>query len=239
VKPLTFGSLFAGIGGFDLGLERAGLVCKWQVEIDDFCNKVLAKHWPNVMRFQDVRQVGRKNLESVDVICGGFPCQDISDAGKRGGLDGARSGLWFEYYRIIREIRPRYALVENVSAITKRGLGTVLGNLAELRYDCEWYRLPAFAVGAPHQRNRMFILAYADSVRRTRRQVEADAKISLSSVARGSWSTEPPPVRMAYGLPSELDEADRRRRLKALGNAVVPQIAEALGLRILQLERSK
>src|SRR4051812_10602658 len=130
MKPLTFGSLFAGIGGIDLGLERAGMQCKWQVEINDYATRVLAKHWPDVHRERDVRACGAHNLTTVDLICGGFPCQDISYAGKGAGLAGRRSGLWFEYARIIRELEPRYVLVENVAALLDRGMGDVLGSLA-------------------------------------------------------------------------------------------------------------
>src|SRR5690606_2479372 len=115
---MTFGSLFAGIGGFDLGFERAGLQCKWQVEIDPYCQKVLAKHWPGVLRWDDVKTFARDCVaERVDVICGGFPCQDISNAGLKAGIDGERSGLWSEYVRIIRVLRPKYVVVENVAAI--------------------------------------------------------------------------------------------------------------------------
>jgi site-specific DNA-cytosine methylase len=127
VSAFTFGSLFAGIGGMDLGLERAGLTCRWQVEIDPYCRKVLAKHWPDVPKLEDVRDAGAHNLQPVGLIAGGFPCQDISNAGKRAGIDGERSGLWSEYARIIRELRPRYVLVENVSALLARGFERVLG----------------------------------------------------------------------------------------------------------------
>ena len=106
-EPLTFGSLFAGIGGFDLGFERAGMVCKWQVEIDDYANRVLRKHWPDVRRWPDVRTWPQQDTEPVDVICGGFPCQDISYAGRGAGLEGERSGLFFESVRVVRELRPR------------------------------------------------------------------------------------------------------------------------------------
>ena len=114
---LTFGSLFAGIGGFDLGFERAGMACKWQVEIDDYANRVLKKHWPDVHRERDIRQCGKHNLEPVDVICGGFPCQDISYAGLGAGLDGERSGLFFEAVRVVRELRPQIVVLENVAAL--------------------------------------------------------------------------------------------------------------------------
>lgn len=154
----TFGSLFAGIGGFDLGFERAGLKCLWQVEKDKYCLKILEKHWPNVQRFDDILTL--KNPPYVDVICGGFPCQDISNAGKRKGIKGERSGLWTEMLRIICEVRPKYIVVENVAALINRGLSTVLGELAESGYDAEWQVLSAAAFGAPHLRERVFIVAY-------------------------------------------------------------------------------
>jgi len=156
---MTFGSLFAGIGGLDLGLERAGMACKWQVEIDDYATRVLAKHWPDVHRERDVRTCGAANLAPVDLICGGFPCQDISIAGAKAGIDGAKSGLWREFARLISELRPRYVLVENVSALLSRGMGRVLGDLAAIGYDAEWSTLQACALGAPHPRERMFIVA--------------------------------------------------------------------------------
>lgn len=158
---ITFGSLFAGIGGIDLGLERAGMVCKWQVEIDPFCQKVLQRHWPNVTRYSDVRECGKHNLEPVDLICGGFPCQDVSIAGERKGLEGERSTLWSEYARIIYELKPRWIVAENVrgllSANDGRFFGTVLEDLARRGYDAEWQLLPANLLGAPHERERMFI----------------------------------------------------------------------------------
>jgi DNA (cytosine-5)-methyltransferase 1 len=157
---LTFGSLFAGIGGFDLGFERAGFQCKWQVEIDTYATKILERHWPDVHRERDIRQCGRHNLERVDCIIGGFPCQDISYAGKRAGLDGARSGLWYEFARIVCELEPRIVCVENVSALLTRGLDQVLGTLASFGFDAQWHCIPAAAVGAPHIRDRVFILAY-------------------------------------------------------------------------------
>ena len=161
-KPLTFGSLFAGIGGFDLGLERAGMVCKWQVEIDDYATRVLEKHWPAVRRWNDVRTFPPEGVWNVDVICGGFPCQDISVAGKGAGLAGARSGLWYEFARIVGELRPRYVIVENVAALLTRGMDAVLGTLSTLGYDAEWHVIPASAVGAPHRRERVWIVAYAN-----------------------------------------------------------------------------
>jgi DNA (cytosine-5)-methyltransferase 1 len=175
---VTFGSLFAGIGGFDLGLERAGMVCKWQVEIDPYARAVLNKHWPEVPKHDDVRTFPPKEGEwGVDVICGGFPCQDISIAGKGAGLAGARSGLWYEYARIIGELRPRYVIVENVAALLTRGADVVLGTLASLGYDAEWHVIPASAVGAPHRRDRLWIIAFrnADGQRETSHGI-SDAK---------------------------------------------------------------
>ena len=161
VSP-TFGSLFAGIGGFDLGFERAGFECRWQVEIDDYATKILEKHWPKVHRERDIRECNANNLERVDCIIGGFPCQDISYAGRGAGLDGERSGLFFEAIRLVRELQPRAIVLENVAALLTRGLDRVLGTLAEIGYDAEWHCIPAAAVGAPHIRDRVFVLAYAE-----------------------------------------------------------------------------
>lgn len=163
---MRFGSLFAGIGGFDLGLERAGMECAWQVEIDEYCRRVLAKHWPDVPRWDDVRTFPPKCRDwGVDLICGGFPCQDISAAGHGTGLDGERSGLWAEYRRCLRELRPRYVVVENSPALTFRGLDRVLGDLASLGFDAEWNCIPAETFGAPHERDRIWIIAHASGER--------------------------------------------------------------------------
>ena len=158
--------LFSGIGGFSLGLERAGgfetvAFC----EIEPYCRKVLAKNWPHVKQYDDVRTLTADTLArdgiAVDVICGGFPCQDISVAGRGAGLAGERSGLWREYARLIGELRPRFVIVENVAALLSRGLGDVLRDLAALGYDAEWHCIPAAAVGAPHRRDRLWIVANA------------------------------------------------------------------------------
>ena len=230
---MTFGSLFAGIGGFDLGLERAGMECKWQVEIDPFCRKVLQKHWPEVPKYEDVRKVGKHNLEPVDLICGGFPCQDISNAGTRLGLGGERSGLWSEFYRLICDLRPNYVVVENVSALLVRGFGVVLGNLASVGYDSEWQCLPAAYFGAPHPRDRIFIVAYTNGKRRQGPQIFTDTRLSMPKKPCGPWSTKPPVLRMADGVSVELDE------LKALGNSIVPQIVEYIGTNIINANKSQ
>jgi DNA (cytosine-5)-methyltransferase 1 len=225
---MTFGSLFTGIGGMDLGLERAGMECRWQVEIDPFCQKVLAKHWPNVPKYGDIREVTGIELSTVDVIAGGFPCQDVSHAGKRKGIDGERSGLWSEFRRIICLLRPRFVLVENVTGLLDRGMGRVLGDLAELGFDAEWTVLSACRFGAPHPRERVFILAYpqgfgSGQLRRLQCTKESAPKRDLH------WAQpEPPCERVAYGIP------DRLHKLTALGNAVVPQVAEWIGRRIIE-----
>ncbi len=190
--PLTFGSLFAGIGGIDLGLERAGMRCAWQVEIDDYAQKILAKHWPDVARFRDVRDCGKHNLTPVDLVAGGFPCQDISAAGKRVGITGERSGLWKEFFRIICELRPRFVLVENVAALLYRGIDTVLADLASCGYDAQWQVLPAAAFGAPHIRERVFIVAYPGCDRRDGRQHEQEYPHLASQANTGTHGKEGP-----------------------------------------------
>ena len=237
---MRVGSLFSGIGGLELGLERAGMEVVWQVERDAYCRRVLAKHWPDVTRYEDVHDVGRSNLASVDLICGGFPCQDISAAGNGAGIiKGNRSGLWYEFARIIRELRPRYVVVENVPAITSRGLGIVLGDLADAGYDAEWGCVSAAAVGAPHLRKRIFIVAHTESAGREARGGDglgdADGSRGDQGLATGPceevgrwWAVEPDLGRVAHGVPARVD------RLRALGNAVVPQVAKWIGQRIQQ-----
>lgn len=156
----TTGSLFTGIGGIDLGLEQAGCgTTMWQVELDAYCRRVLERHWPLSERHTDVRTVGKQNLSRVDLLCGGFPCQDTSLAGKRKGLRGKRSGLWFENRRIIQELEPRAVVIENVLGLRTAGLPRVLADLARLGFDAEWSDLAAVDVGAPHIRRRLFIVA--------------------------------------------------------------------------------
>lgn len=238
---MRFGSLFSGIGGLDLGLERAGMSCSWQVEIDDYANRVLAKHWPDIARFNDVRRVGRYNLEAVDVIAGGFPCQDVSVAGTGKGLEGDRSGLWREYLRIICDLRPRFIVVENVAALLARGAGRVLADLASIGYDAEWQTVQASDVGAPHTRARLFIVAYTNSF---------NGEAGLGPVANRQaqiftggnrqrfpiWlQTTDQFVGVDDGLSAEL----YRGRGKAIGNAVVPQVAEFIGRSIMRYARGQ
>lgn len=156
----TVGSLFSGIGGLELGLEMCGVgPVLWQAECDPYALAVLEHHWPAVKRYNDVREIDER-AERPDIICGGFPCQDVSPAGTRDGIDGARSGLWTEFARILRVLRPAVAFVENSSGLAARGMGRVLGDLAEIGFDAEWTMLRAADVGAPQLRERVFILAH-------------------------------------------------------------------------------
>jgi DNA (cytosine-5)-methyltransferase 1 len=161
--PLTFGSLFSGIGGFDLGFQRAGMKCLFQVEIDEKCQGVLSRHWPDVEKHRDVKAVGKHNLTAVDVICGGFPCQDLSVAGKRAGLAGERSGLWHEFHRIIAELRPRWVVIENVPGLLSSNAGrdfaVVLRGLVECGYGVSWRVLDAQYFGVAQRRRRVFVVA--------------------------------------------------------------------------------
>ena len=274
---LTIGSLFSGIGGFELGLEHTGgFKTLWQCEKDAFCLKVLAKHWPDVKRFTDIKEM-KEDIPYVDVICGGFPCQPVSCAGKRKGAQDER-WLWPEFYRIVCQVKPRWVLVENVpgllSADSGRLFAGILRDLSSSGYDAEWNIVSAAGVGAPHLRKRVFIMAYSDrqpseipirNVGREQALVEtergeqelgcagdtsreiADSKSIrcgggqiISEAARkrwgicaegdNSWSTEPDVGRVANGVPARVD------RLRALGNAIVPQCAEFVGRCILEAE---
>ena len=181
--------LFSGIGGFSLGLERSGgfetvAFC----EIEPYCRKVLARHWPQVPCYDDIRSLTGDTLRrdgiAVDAICGGFPCQDLSYAGKRAGLEGARSGLWSEYARLIGELRPRVVIVENVPGLLSLGMGTVLGDLSALGYDAVWDCIPASAVGAPHRRDRVWLIASnADQNRQSISAINVEASGVPSMVA--------------------------------------------------------
>lgn len=164
---LTVGSLFAGIGGFDLGLERAGMTVKWQIENDEFCNKVLEKHWPNIKRFEDIKEVSIDELEPVDVICGGFPCQPFSQAGHRRSKDDDRY-LWPEMLRIIEGIRPNWVIGENVAGIVNLALDTVLSNLEDEGYTWGTFIIPACSINAPHRRDRVWIVAQDTNSKRGR-----------------------------------------------------------------------
>lgn len=303
IDTLTVGSLFSGIGGLDRGLERAGMEVIWQVENDDYCTKILNKHWPHVPVYGNITEVDFSRVRESDLICGGFPCQDISLAGKGEGIEGARSGLWWEMHRAIRVLRPRYAVIENVPALTHRGLDAVLGSLAEIRYDAEWQIISAAAMGAPHIRERIFIVAYpqeqpgdggghrkhsgagrevpsqtrasgskmADTSgerltkRGEPRRDESEERVAgggeegrekevehpngqrcghasrrreavsepsgRRSSARHPWQTKPAVGRVDNGIPDRVD------RLRGLGNAVVPAVAEFVGRHVMRHAR--
>jgi len=223
---MRFISLFTGIGGIDLGLERAGMTCVAQVENDPYCNKILNKHWPDVPKYGDIHDV--KELPHADLIAGGFPCQPVSLAGKRKGTDDER-WLWPQFARIIRLVRPRYVLVENTSGLLSRGMGDILGDLAQIGYDAEWDRLSACNYGASHMRRRVFIVAYSNSSRRNgwTRVFRPPGRPELEN-RRSSWPAFTELDRTAYGIPG------RTLRLRALGNAVVPQVAQHIGELIQQ-----
>jgi DNA (cytosine-5)-methyltransferase 1 len=292
LKP-TVGSLFAGIGGLDLGFERAGFKSVWQVEIDPYCTKVLAKNFPEAERYEDVRKVGRHNLRPVDIIVGGFPCQDISVAGKGIGIvPGSRSGLWSEMCRIISELRPKFVLVENVTALLRRGMGRVLGDLADIGYDAEWRIISALEGGGIHRRERVWIIAYPAKIGcdvcrhyREKRYLLSNENEPREKDKQGgqgrisgfyekldgcscsdsreeriqgflseeiprfetfSWSQDVRRIEDLRGrsdIPEPLFRGSRdgipgwMDRVGALGNAVVPQIAEWIALKIfLELE---
>lgn len=276
---MTCGDLFAGIGGMSLGLEWAGFTVKWQVEREPYCEKVLARHWPLVHRRREIRFAGAGNLEPVDLIGGGFPCQDISAAGKGAGLErGRRSGLWREFARIVRELRPRWVLVENVPALRGRGADLVLGDLEAAGYACWPLVVGARHVGAPHRRDRVWIVgrladaaqqreraAYPQDAAERRERARADLGGGSAGVVDGDaaglegrrvcggqrphqWPARPgnpqapwePPRtvesrlgRGADGISGRLASARWRNELKALGNAVVPQVVEVIGRAIV------
>jgi DNA (cytosine-5)-methyltransferase 1 len=243
-------SLFSGIGAFDLGLERAGLTVVRQVERDADCQRILTKHWPGVRLDADVTAAEYTEGEA-DVICAGFPCQDISQAGGRAGLAGPRSGLFWEVVRAVRVVRPRFLLLENVAALLRRGMGTVLGALAESGYDAEWDCIPAAHVGAPHLRDRLWAVAYPqhpdadrqrphpapihlaggaelfDQQERVSGPMGASLAAALARVGPAggrAWDAEPQLPRVADGSPADV------ACVRQAGNALVPRIAEALGL---------
>jgi DNA (cytosine-5)-methyltransferase 1 len=223
-------SLFAGIGGFDIGLERAGFRTVAFSEVEPYASAVLAKNWPDVPIYGDVRDLTGARLAAdgvaVDVICGGFPCQDISIAGRRAGLEGEHSGLWSEIARLVREIRPEFVIVENSPSLCVRGLGDILRDLADVGYDAEWEGIPAAAFGAPHLRARQWIVAYPGGLGDGLPQ---NTIFTRRDAALGSdwWRCEPRVVRVADG------DSNAPHRRRCLGNAVVSQIPEYIGKRIM------
>ena len=232
---LRIGSLFAGIGGLELGLEWAGLgAVAWQVESDPWCRRVLARHWPHAERFADVREL--RELPAVDLVCGGFPCQDVSSAHSRvtrGGLCGPSSGLWSEFRRVVDELRPAVAVVENVESGVWRWLDAVASDLVDLGYHAEALGVDSRDVGAPHARRRVFVVAYADSEGEPARAVYgALAGVRPHAIDLRPWRHPlPGRLRVADGVPGRMDG----RRVRALGNAVVPLCAYVVGLRVREV----
>lgn len=257
-RKLTVGSCFSGIGGLERGLElTGGFETKWQIEKDEAASRILSKHWPQCKRLSDIRDVCVSDLERVDMVIGGFPCQDVSRAGKCAGITGDRSSLYRELLRTVRMVRPKYTLMENVAALLDDGLGVVLGDMAETGEDVEWDCLSACEFGAPHTRERVFILAYPGGKPRSFRVFNWDSENATGGGqkekewsedpilaqtrteahrrirANSPWVSEPEIPRMAHGLPSELDE------IRCLGNAVVPAVASKVGQMILDYENTK
>lgn len=227
---LTVGSLFSGIGGLDLGLERAGMEVIWQSEIDPYACRVLKKHWPHVPNLGNIKEIEWSNVERPDVICGGYPCQPFSLAGRRDGENDPRH-LWPWVRNAISELRPRYAVLENVRGHTSLGGTTVIGELTDLGYDAEWRIVSAESVGAPHKRDRLIVVAYSRSEGGTRRgsAFEGGYGKVKEHFARSAtyWQSQPEVARVANGVPHRLD------RSRGLGNAVVPQVAETIGRLVL------
>ena len=229
MTPPTVGSLFSGIGGLDLGLERAGFRVVWNSEIDPYASRVLARHWPDVPNLGDVTTIDWSTVERPDLICGGYPCQPFSLAGRRRGVDDSRH-LWPYFSDALRHLRPDWALLENVPGHLGLGFDTVLGDLAALGFDAEWSTVSACSVGAPHMRRRLFVVAYPSGERRPNLQGCAEVTERAGRGAAdggGWWDVEPDVDRVADGVPRRVD------RGRALGNAVVPQVAELIGRMIL------
>ena len=229
--------LFSGLGGFSLAARRVGWTTIGFSEVDEHCCQVLKKHWPDVPNYGDIRDINGYALKGpIDIITAGWPCQDISIAGKGAGLDGERSGLYAESIRLIGEIRPRFAVMENVTALLSRGMGRVLGDLAEVGYDCEWHCIPASAIGGIQNRDRVWITAYpsGDGVQRllTRKDISQSGQ---------GWSCRQEDLQQVYanplggnGWPEPLLCGSNGRvsnwvdRIRGLGNSIVPQIAEVI-----------
>ena len=264
---MKVGSLFSGFGLMDLGLQQAGMEIVWQVENNEYAQKVLEKHWPGLRRWDDVRTFPPEPIEEwrVDLISGGFPCTDISNAGKRKGIGGPSSGLWTEMFRIICLLRPRCVLVENVGALRNRGLGRVLGDLAGIGYDSEWESLQAWTFGAAHIRERIFIAAYPKSDNGPRRKwhdqikKKRQAKVRHSKshpVADTNWDNPQTRIfragREILSLPLPCRGTDqpgvdrvayavphRMERLVGLGNGVFVPCAQWIGERIMEAEANR
>ena len=245
MKKLSVIDLFSGIGGFSLGLESTGhfeTVEFW--ETDPFCQEVLRKHWKDVPIYEDVRYFGlNRQPTQADVVCGGFPCQPFSVAGKRKGADDERY-LWEAMFRVVQEAKPSWVVCENVKGLINYGLERMVSDLEREGYSVQTFLIGAEGLGLPHKRERVFVVAYSEDNRRNRRCLSAgdDKKKSCKRktitssgfVFREDGAEALSRVcRNYYGIPSKLDKG---KRLKALGNAVVPQIIMRIGEAILEAE---
>jgi len=240
--------LFSGIGGFALGVYWAG----WRFDehyfsdVDDYCNTLYRLRFPHSIPLGDIKGIlasslpQSKNESDRWVVTGGFPCQDISIAGKGEGIGGERSGLWFEMWRIIRDLQPRWVIIENVGAITFRGLSTVLNSLTEIGYDAEWQDIRASDMGAPHKRERIWIVAYPyrqglSQFKSPRKKQQGWFGLDRLSLPNEWGTSNPSQTFIRRGLPGISHRMDR---LKALGNSIVPQIAELLFRRIAEVDEN-
>lgn len=226
MRQMTVGSLFSGVGLCDLGLSWAGMRHAFFCEVDPFCRSILAKHWPGVPIYEDVRKLIGSEVPPVDVLCGGFPCQDVSQGGRRAGIkEGTRSGLWYEYARLIGEIQPRYAIIENVRGLLSCGIEIVLRDLAALGYDAEWEVLPAAALGAPHHRERVFIVAYPNGQR-------ADARARLFAPLARIVGEHQQSVRVSDWLGVRFDRARKASAREAFGGCVLHRVDDGSAERL-------
>ena len=222
---ITLGSTFSGIGGFELGLERAipNLRTIWQIEKDPFCRRVLTKHWPDVPKFDDITQTDPRTLPRPDILCGGFPCQDLSTAGKMAGLGGKKSGLWFNLYEYISVLRPSIIILENVPNVVNLGLPAICGAMAEIGYDMQWGIVSAASMGAPHLRRRWFAVAYPndEGLRLSERiREECTEKIFASSNGEAQAATNTTCVNVQKKCQPGAMEApqDRPAKFKRIGS---------------------
>lgn len=225
---MTVGSLFSGIEGIGLGLERAGMRLVWHCESNPRCRDVLRHWWPDVPCFHDIRDITAGTLlgNLPEVVTGGFPCQSTSQAAARSAR--AEEWLWPEMARVVGIVRPRFVLVENPEALryTGRGLGEILDDLSELGYGAEWRVVRASEVGAPHQRARLWLVAHSDRDWKPALAVDDEASfVQESAPAFSEWATLPD-VSVDDGIPE-------RVAISAFGNAVVPQVAEWIGRRLM------
>lgn len=236
----SLGSLFSGIGGLELGLEMTGqFKTVWQSEIDPFCQSVLARNFPDSIQLGDIEGIDGNEIKTVDVICGGFPCQDISTAGRQLGLAGARSGLFFRAMDIVREVKPKCVILENVRNILNKGFEHVLRSFSDIGYNVEWQCISASRLGYCHKRERVFIIAYTSGIRQPRPWTLGEPVDPAASDHREAGRFVDAFQRKALPyLCAEHDGVDTDTSvaiMKALGNAVVPDVARVVGNRVLEV----